>query len=269
MKKLLNILALVGICLSMASCSDEKEVIIIEGNLPIKTANFYMVGNATPAGWNIDEPVALTRSEEDPLVFVYNGPLYRGEIKCPLSTGNWGCNYVMPITHYIEINKDGCAETNFDLVNGGNPDKKWNVTEAGIYTLTFDLRNWTIDVKYESKLPLEIATLYIVGNATPAGWNIDEPVALSKTGASLYVYDGPLYEGEMKCPVTTGNWNCDFIMPVTDQIEINSKGCTEKEFDFVKGGNPDKKWHITESGNYTIKFDVSNWSIDVQYKSAL
>ncbi|MCQ2236649.1 MAG: SusF/SusE family outer membrane protein [Bacteroidales bacterium] len=269
MKKLLNILALVGICFSMASCSDEKDVIIIEGNLPIKTANLYMVGNATPAGWNIDEPVALTRSEEDPLIFVYNGPLYRGEIKCPLTTGNWNCNYVMPITHYIEINKNGCAERNFDLVNGGQPDKKWNVTEAGVYTLIFDLRNWTLDVTYESKLPLEIATLYIVGNATPAGWNIEQPVELTMTEPSVFVYDGPLYAGEMKCPVTTGNWNVDYIMPLTDQIEINSNGCAEKEFDFVKGGSPDKKWNITESGNYKITFDLRNWSIDVVFKSAL
>lgn len=269
MNKLFNILALAGICLSMASCSDEKEVILIEGKLPIKIAQLYMVGNATPVGWNIDDPYLLTPTEEDPLVFVYNGPLYKGELKCPLSTGNWDCNYIMPITNQMEININGCAEKGFDLINGGQPDKKWNITEAGIYTLTFNLRDWTIDVVYESKMPIEVATLYAVGNATPVGWNIDEPFELTKTADYVYVYDGPLYEGELKCPIATGNWGGDFIMPVTDQMKINSKGCAEKEFDFVKGGNPDKKWKITEAGNYTITFDLRKWTIDVVYKSAL
>lgn len=34
-----------------ASCDSEKELIIIDGNLPIKTSTLYMVGDATPNGW--------------------------------------------------------------------------------------------------------------------------------------------------------------------------------------------------------------------------
>lgn len=291
MKKLMYILALVIMC--FASCSDEKEVVIIKGNLPIKTANFYIVGNATPVGWNIDEPYKIEPTEEDPLIYIYNGPLYEGEMKCPLSTGNWGCNYVMPVTNMIEVNKNGCAESSFDLINGGNPDKKWLITERGIYTVTFDLRNWTINFVYESELqdepeqpseepseepsdepsiePIETDVLYFVGSATPVDWNIDEPFVLtqSETDPFIFTYDGELKEGEFKCPLTTGNWGCDYVMPKEGNTEISSKGCAERNFTFIPGGNPDNKWLVTEAGNYSLIFNLRDWTIDVIYKAPI
>lgn len=35
----------------LASCDGEKDLKIIEGNLPIKTSTLFMVGDATPNGW--------------------------------------------------------------------------------------------------------------------------------------------------------------------------------------------------------------------------
>ena len=78
--------AILGCVLS--SCEDEKDLIIIEGKLPIKTKTLYMVGNSTPNGWNIDYPTPLTPTEEDPLVFTWEGLLYKGEMKLCLTTGS-------------------------------------------------------------------------------------------------------------------------------------------------------------------------------------
>ncbi|EJW99747.1 hypothetical protein EVA_12145, partial [gut metagenome] len=36
----------------MTGCEGEKTLVIIEGNLPIKTSTLYMVGDATPNGWS-------------------------------------------------------------------------------------------------------------------------------------------------------------------------------------------------------------------------
>ena len=60
---------------SATSCEDEKDLIIIEGNLPIKTSTLYMVGDATPSGWSIDTPTSFEATEEDPLVFLWEGSL--------------------------------------------------------------------------------------------------------------------------------------------------------------------------------------------------
>ena len=136
--------------LAFAGCSDEKDIILIEGNLPIKTNVLYMVGDATPAGWDISNPTPYGQSETDALVFTYTGHLNTGEMKCPLTTGNWGCTYLMPVENGCPISRSGVAANTFSLVPGGNPDYKWVVQDAGNYTLTFDLRNWTFDVQYLS-----------------------------------------------------------------------------------------------------------------------
>ena len=58
---------LMAACLT--GCDGEKDINIIEGDLPIKTSTLYMVGDATPNGWSIDNPTPFTATEEDPLVF--------------------------------------------------------------------------------------------------------------------------------------------------------------------------------------------------------
>ncbi len=62
---------LLGLC--TASCDEERDLVVIEGNIPIKTSTLYIVGDATPAAWDINNPVLLTVSAEDPLVFIYEG----------------------------------------------------------------------------------------------------------------------------------------------------------------------------------------------------
>ncbi len=129
---------------ALLSCEGEKDLIVIEGNLPIKTETLYMVGDATPAGWNIDAPTALTPTEDDPLVFVYEGNLNAGEFKCPLKPGNWGGVFVMPETNGCKISKSGIEDNSIALMPTGQPDNKWRVEDAGKYKLTFDLRNWSV-----------------------------------------------------------------------------------------------------------------------------
>ncbi|MDE6305283.1 MAG: SusF/SusE family outer membrane protein, partial [Muribaculaceae bacterium] len=64
-----------GLALGLSGCEGEKDLIIIEGNLPIKTSALYMVGDATPNGWSIDNPTPLTAEGEDPLIFSWEGEL--------------------------------------------------------------------------------------------------------------------------------------------------------------------------------------------------
>lgn len=263
-KNIFNILSLGALLLAMTAltgCSDEKEIVVIEGNLPIKTSALYMVGDATPAGWNIDNPVQMTQSEEDPMTFTYTGALYAGELKCPLTTGNWGCTYLMPVENGCVINSNGVAANTFNLVPGGDPDYKWRVEDAGNYTLTFDLRNWTFNVEYLGKAPVETGVLYMVGDATPAGWNIDAPTELQRTSTYVFTYTGHLNTGELKCPLSTGDWGCTYIMPVENGCIINSKGVADPAFNVVPGGNPDNKWRVEEEGDYTLTFDLQRWTL--------
>ncbi len=176
-----------GVILTMglAGCEGEKDLIIIEGNLPIKTSTLYMVGDATPNGWSIDSPTPLSATDENPLVFTWEGPLNTGEMKLCLTTGSWDSPFIRPQNAGEAINKNGIPESTFKMY-AGDPDDKWNVTEAGIYQLRFDLRNWVMSADFVREQdapviePLVTDVMYIVGEATPNGWDINNPNQLEK-----------------------------------------------------------------------------------------
>ena len=114
--KLKNILcAITGLALASAitGCEDEKDLIIIEGNLPIKTSTLYMVGDATPNGWSIDAPTALEASAEDPLIFTWEGNLNPGEMKLCLTPGSWDAPFIRPMNSGDEIGKAEINDAHF------------------------------------------------------------------------------------------------------------------------------------------------------------
>lgn len=200
----------------------------------------WMLGDATPTGWNIDAPSEMRVDSSNLFVFSYNGLLSAGEFKIPTSTGNFSTDYYMPL-----INHQSLTETGVQLVPGGIPDYKWKINTAGAYKVKLDVQNMNIDIK-----PFTPYTqIWMVGDATPVGWNIDAPHPLTVDGSDPYVftYTGAMTVGEFKFPLATGNWGCDYFMPV-----LNGSGAGSTQMKFVPAGNPDNKWKITVAGNYKI-----------------
>jgi hypothetical protein len=223
---------------------------IAAGNDPPYT-QLWIVGDATPNGWNINDPSKMRVDSSNPWVFSYNEVLNAGEFKIPVATGNWGTDFYMPLTNHPPI-----TTTTVQLVPGGSPDNKWQITSPGPYKIRLDLQNNTIGIK-----PFTPYTqIWMVGDATPAGWNIDNPVQMTPDPSNPYIftYDGPMSAGEFKFPLATGNWGTDYFMPVIDQ---SGPGSTEMKF--VAGGNPDHKWRLTQSGNYKITIDQLRETISI------
>lgn len=147
--KIYKLTAMVAIMLMgifMTGCDEEKDLIVIEGNIPIKTSTLYIVGDATPAGWDVNNQVLLDISDEDPLVFIYDGNLEKGEMKAYLTQGSWDAACVRPMTAGQPISKADNTEA-FQLYSGGE-DLKWSVKDSGHYRLVFDLRNWTFSTTF-------------------------------------------------------------------------------------------------------------------------
>ncbi len=262
--------AITGIVLSVgfAGCEDEKEPVIIEGDLPIKTSTLYMVGDATPTGWNIDSPTALEPTAEDELVFQWEGQLNKGEMKLCLTPGSWDAAFIRPVVAGAEISKTNITSEKFAM-HAGDPDDKWSVADAGKYRLCFDLRNWTMSTEYLAEpeipaiLPIETEFLFMVGDATPAGWSIDNPTPLTKQSQYIFVFEGTLNVGEMKLCIQTGIWDVPFIRPLEDGCKINKDGV--ENADFVNVANPDSKWKVEEAGQYRLTFDLENYKITSEY----
>ncbi|MDE6332280.1 MAG: SusF/SusE family outer membrane protein, partial [Muribaculaceae bacterium] len=273
--KLKNLLyAFTGLALASAAtgCESEKDLIIIDGNLPIKTSTLYMVGNATPNGWNIDNPTELTASDDDPMIFVWEGNLNPGEMKLCLTSGSWDAAFIRPLNNGEEIGKAEISAAEFQM-HAGDPDEKWKVTDAGVYHLTFDLRNWTMSSSYlrgqdaPEIVPIETDVLYIVGDATPAGWNIDAPAAIEKKSDYIFEYEGPLTAGELKACLSTGDWGVNFIRPLSDGCKIDKSGIESNDFVFT--ANPDNKWRVTDAGIYRLTFDLENYTIAAEFKEEI
>lgn len=269
--KLKNILsAMAGLILTatITGCEGEKDLKIIEGDLPIKTSTLYMVGDATPNGWSIDNPTAFEPTADDALVFVWEGSLNSGEMKLCLTPGSWDAPFIRPENNGAEISKTPIENQKF-VMHAGDPDDKWKVTEAGKYRLTFDLRNWTMSTAFLGENdkpaiePISTETLYIVGDATPNGWNIDDPTLLEKKSAYTFVYEGPLNAGDFKACITKGSWDVSFVRPSADGCKIDKNGVESTDFIFV--ANPDNKWKVADAGNYRLTFDLEHYTISAEF----
>jgi starch-binding outer membrane protein SusE/F len=211
----------------------------------------YIVGGATPGGWNINAPDSMTRDLADHFIFRFNAVMTEDDFKIPVAAGNWTTDYYMPPTADGDI-----TSTEVRFVPNGDPDYKWHIPSAGPYKITLDLREMKIHIK-----PFTPFTqLWIVGDATPAGWDINNPTPMvaDNTDPYIFTYEGPLNAGEFKIPTTTGNWGTNFFMPSIDQQPVSGTYAT-----YVVGGSPDRKWRVTEAANYKIVFNQLKETIKI------
>ncbi|MDE5941164.1 MAG: SusF/SusE family outer membrane protein [Muribaculaceae bacterium] len=260
--------AAIAMSVSLASCDGEKDLIIIEGKLPIKTSVLYMVGDATPVGWNIDNPLPMEAGADDPLVFAWEGSLFAGELKLCVTTGSWDAGFIRPTYNGAEIGRETVSDAEF-VMSAGDPDNKWKVTEPGIYRLVFNLREWTMSSVFVGEAsapeiePIEADAFYLVGDATPNGWAIDAPNECRKESKYIFIYEGELKPGEMKACTSTGSWDVSFVRPASDGCAIGKNGAEADGF--VYTASPDHKWRVTDHGEYRLTFDLEHWKIQAEF----
>lgn len=113
-------------------------------------SEMYLVGDATPNGWDLGSATPMTQDVSDPNIFTWSGHLNTGEMKFSADkqddwNGAWfmaaseGENPTGTTQKVIFINKsdNACQEEYKDLSTGG-VDLKWVITEAGNYTITLN-----------------------------------------------------------------------------------------------------------------------------------
>ena len=209
----------------------------------------WIVGSAAPKGWDIGNADAMIQDASDPFVFTFNEELVAGEFKIATAK-DFNAPFYRPVAADQPI-----TETDIQL-SAGDPDHKWNIVEPGPYKITLNLRENTINItKYT---PYE--NLWIVGDATPAGWNINAPVQMTRESDYVFTWTGQLNAGEFKFPISTGDWGTGFFMPYHADESIANTLIT-----FRPTGSPDTKWRVQpgEEGTYTIKLDQLRHTISI------
>lgn len=211
-------------------------------------SQLWVVGSATPNGWDLDNAHEMVQSNADPFVFTYTNVLSEGELKIATAK-NWDAPFYRPTEGDAPL-----SSTEVQL-SAGDPDHKWLVSEPGLYKITLNLRDMSIT--YD-----RIENLYLVGDAGPNGWDIANPAPMSRNGG-VFTYTGPLTAGELKISMFKGDW-CDgqWINAATENQDI-----TNPDYIITSGcDGPDNKWRVTDatSGNYTITIDLGSGSMSIE-----
>ncbi|MCW0481524.1 SusF/SusE family outer membrane protein [Gaoshiqia sediminis] len=188
-------------------------------------AEMVLVGDATPAGWSIDNGFNMVYAGEGKWV-TYADMNASGGFKFFYETGNWNSGY----KEYDAVNKPGELS-----LEGGDPNI--STPGEGYYKLTID----TYNMSYTKEL---IATrkMYLVGS--PNGWNINEGIEL--------IWDA-----------TNNEWTLTIDLTADDAFKIFAEaGNWDSGFKFkyemlsFEGGDPNMSTP-EGAGNYTIKFSLA------------
>ncbi len=235
----------------------------------------YMIGDATVAEWDCDNPLELTKESDTKFTITTN--LFVGEFKFPWVKGGamWSSKTYMPMNNGAEVGTAGLSADNreFYLSPNGQPDEKWKVTTAGRYQITLNLENsgefGTIDVKYLGECANMI---YMLGSAV-GKWDSTGGKALIEEGDGKYVWEGTIgYSDEDKCLKfceTRGNWDqVTFFVP--DHVDYNGNvlKIAPGTYDYMEsteyvnnqGGNlKDWFWGVEEgkTGKYRVTVDTN------------
>lgn len=104
----------------------------------------YVVGDATPGGWSLDDALAIPASESNPFVFTITTALKAGEFKFLGNPwANWGGPWFHPYYTLTNGTLDE-ASINYDRLTDNNTcDVKWTISKAETYALTLNLEDMT------------------------------------------------------------------------------------------------------------------------------
>ena len=133
-------------------------------------------------------------------------------------------------------------------------DDLFQINEAGLYYIYLSLKDMTISYK---KLLYE--NLYLVGNATAAGWDIEKIIAMTpdNLNPNIFTYQGALQEGELKI-LAQRKFDGTTFKPLVENGSIEST-----DVQVTPGEQPDYKWKITaeQAGLYKITLDTEKMEI--------
>ena len=222
---------------------------------PVSTS-LYIVGSATSADWNITEAIEMVPDSDSPWIFVFEGQLSPGNFKFPVNQEDCWCQDF--------YTKDPANDGRIVYNEGGSGDDlQWEIIEGSPYKIEVDLLEMTIQI--EKQVGPAYTELYIVGDASPSGWNIASPEAFTvdPNNPFVFTYEAHLTPGEFKISTYQGDW-CD-----GDWLNATQADQTLDATDYtVRHGcdGDDFKWRVTDEaeGRYKITVNLSDQTIRIE-----
>lgn len=211
------------------------------------TTNLYLIGDATPNGWDKGRATVMEWDMNMPSQFTWKGQLHKGEFKILLNQEDWLPCYVRDSTDATKMIYRATEED--------YPDFKWEIAKTGNYALTVDIKNLTIDIAYLGGEAY--SHLYMIGDATPGGWSWDNITEMSHPAENIFTYEGYLTVGTLKFPTELkSDWSGEMLFAPEPDCAPSALGT----FDAHKG-DPDNKWQIPQAGSWSITVNFKDTTI--------
>jgi hypothetical protein len=216
-----------------------------------------LIGDATPAGWDTSAAVKMTVDPTNSAIFTWTGPLTPGEFKISTQeTVSWdsGYDWIHPLTSGQSL-----ASSDYQVVVSGGADNKWKIPEGqgGIYTITVN----QVDKQIWIGKPL--ARLYIVGSATPIGWNLGNAMQFDRNSDDIakFTLTLELGAGEFKIAEQRDSWELgSWIYAPTESAPFI---VGSSNYDLRPKSDPDAKWVVSgaQAGTYKLTIDLDAGTI--------
>lgn len=260
LNKTLGILAILATV--QPAMAEETPITVPDGVL-------HMIGAATAGGWELNATTPIEPSADNSDIYIWEGELKGAsdfKILTNLADG-WNAPTLHPLSANSPIGRETITNAPFACYVGGD-DYKWWVEVPGTYKLTFNIKDFTMSSEFikETEIiwpevtPIQTETLYLIGFATPAEWDIDNAVPCTKVGeGNIFTYEGDLKTGLMRA--TTKKEYGTHIRPKVNECAIGPNGLNG---DFTYVDTPDYNWNVTEAGKYRLTFDLDKWTIKAE-----
>ncbi len=210
-----------------------------------RVLNLYIIGDATPNGWDNQLATAMIRDYENISHFTWKGMLKTGEIKFNAQLGDWFPCYVRDeddpsLMHYREKEED-------------YPDNKWKIETAGNYLIDVNLDKLTVSfTNLDGEVPF--TTLYLVGEAAPTAIELEQ----SSEDPFVFTYNGTLAAGNMLISSTTATSGCAGYQPSGD----NGLGTTGiLLIDDI--GLASNQWNIPSANKYSVELNLRENRLEI------
>jgi hypothetical protein len=218
----------------------------------------YLVGDATPAGWDNANPLDMTKQADG--VFSWLGNLTGNDKGFKfLNAKNVPAKTINPAHSDIAFEIGTEYSLNYRPAEADPGDYQFKVTYDGRYFVTADLTAMKMFVE-----TIDLSHLYLVGGATSAGWNPSNPVEMTEVSSGIFTWTGTLSadgDRQFKFLSQSGSWNKTFN-PFAD-----TEFTPGEEYDLnyrPREASPnDRKFLVATSGEYTVNVDLNTMKVNI------
>lgn len=239
--------------------------VVLADNYP---ARMYLIGDGAPQqNWDLNALTCMVTTA--PGIYTWTGELKDGRMKFipyPSYEPSYGPIAADTIEEgKSELAQDIVAGQSYDMelrVDYTMPDKSCNMT-AGRYELTLDITGETPRLTVEDGTSLadnptspitNPEYLYLIGDATEAGWELSKTVPIAETefNSGIYTTLIKLKSGSLKF-LLQNNWGRMYGATIADQ-PVNEMGEYTVEY---SDGSSDKKFKINYPSTVNYKLTIN------------